>query len=166
MYRAVAWAVLERGIDPADVDAVAELADGTGIDPGPPVRVDGADVTGAIRSPGVNAAVSVVAANTAVRAHLVARQRAWARERGGGVVEGRDIGTVVFPDARLKVFLTASAEERTRRRADEAGEGVAERDRLDSTRAASPLTQADDAYVLDTTHRSVDDVVEAVLELL
>jgi len=88
------------------------------------------------------------------------------RERGGGVVEGRDIGTVVFPEARLKVYLTASPEERARRRDDESAAGVARRDHIDSTRAASPLVVAEDARQLDTTGRSVEDVVEEVLSWL
>ena len=87
-------------------------------------------------------------------------------EHGGGVVEGRDIGTVVFPDAHLKIYLTASPEERARRRHDEPAEGVARRDRIDSTRAASPLYKAEDARLLDTTGRTVDDVVEEVLSWL
>ena len=94
------------------------------------------------------------------------RQRAWALEHGGGVVEGRDIGSVVFPDAALKVYLTASPEERARRRHDESAAGVARRDHIDSTRAASPLVAADDAHLLDTTGRSVHDVVEEVLSWL
>jgi cytidylate kinase len=130
------------------------------------VTVDGEDVTTQIRSPEVGLAVSVVAANPEVRRHLVERQRAWARTHGGGVVEGRDIGSVVFPEAALKVYLTASAEERARRRRDEAPEGVARRDRIDSTRDASPLRQADDARHLDTTGRTVQDVVEEVLSWL
>ena len=110
--------------------------------------------------------MSLVAANKGVRNQLVPRQRAWAEAHGGGVVEGRDIGSVVFPDAELKVFLTASPEERARRRHDEAPEGVARRDLLDSTRAASPLREADDARRLDTTGRSVEDVIEEVLSWL
>ncbi len=111
-------------------------------------------------------AVSVVAANPEVRRHLVERQRAWADAHGGGVVEGRDIGSVVFPGAELKVYLTASPEERARRRNDEAPEGVARRDRIDSTRDASPLREAEDAHRLDTTGRTVQDVVEEVLSWL
>jgi cytidylate kinase len=167
MYRAVAWLVLERGIDPTDADAVAELAGAARIEVGPSVVIDGHDVTAAIRTPEVNRAVSVVAANPAVRRRLVERQRVWAAGRDGGVIEGRDIGTVVFPDATLKLFLTASSEERSRRRGgDESVEGVARRDRIDSTRAVSPLAVADNAHVLDTTTRSVDDVVEEVLSWL
>src|SRR6185437_1609844 len=161
MYRSVAWAALDRGVDPGDAGAVAALAEAAAIDVGPDgVRIDGADVTAAVRSPEVSRAVSVVAANPDVRASLVARQRRWAADHGGGVVEGRDIGTVVFPDAAVKVYLDASPEERARRRQDESAEGVARRDHIDSTRAASPLYLAEDAHHLDTTGRTVDQVVE------
>jgi cytidylate kinase len=107
-----------------------------------------------------------VAANAEVRRHLVTRQRAWVAAHGGGVVEGRDIGTVVFPEAAVKVYLTAAPEERARRRHDESPDGVARRDRIDSTRSASPLMPADDARLLDTTGRTVQDVVEEVLSWL
>ncbi len=166
MYRAVAATALSRGIDPADHDAVVAIAEGATIGVGPHVLVDGDDVTALLRTPDVGRAVSVVAANPDVRRHLVERQRRWVRERGGGVVEGRDIGTVVFPEARLKVYLTASPEERARRRDDESAAGVARRDHIDSTRAASPLVVAEDARQLDTTGRSVEDVVEEVLSWL
>ncbi len=167
MYRAVAWEALARGIAPDDADALAELATGATIEVGAVVRINGEDVTSQIRTPEVSRAVSVVAANPAVRRALVKRQRAWAARRRGGVVEGRDIGSVVFPEATVKVFLTATPEERARRRGgDEPAHGVARRDRLDSTRSASPLTRAPDAHVLDTTGRSVEDVVEEVLSWL
>ncbi len=128
--------------------------------------IDGLDVTDVIRSRDVGRVVSVVAANPDVRTQLVARQRVWADAHGGGVVEGRDIGSVVFPGATLKVYLTASAEERARRRHDEAPERMARRDRIDSTRDASPLREAADAHRLDTTDRTVQDVVEEVLSWL
>jgi 3-phosphoshikimate 1-carboxyvinyltransferase len=166
MYRAVAALALERGVAPDDAGAVAALAATADIVVGPRVTIDGIDVTHRIRSPEVGRAVSVVAANPDVRAQLVRRQREWAVAHGGGVVEGRDIGSVVFPGAELKVYLTASPEERARRRHDEAPEGVARRDRIDSTRDASPLRQADDAHHLDTTGRTVHDVVEEVLSWL
>jgi cytidylate kinase len=101
-----------------------------------------------------------------VRRELVERQRAWVAEHGGGVVEGRDIGSVVFPHASVKVYLTASHTERARRRGDEAPESVARRDRLDGRRAASPLVAASDAHVLDTTDRPIDDVVDEILSWL
>ena len=167
MYRAVAALALHRGVEPDDAPAVAALAADADIVLGPGrVTIDGLDVTHQIRSPEVGRAVSVVAANPEVRTQLVRRQRDWAAAHGGGVVEGRDIGSVVFPAAELKVYLTASPEERARRRHDEAPEGVARRDRIDSTRDASPLRQADDAHHLDTTGRTVQDVVEEVLSWL
>jgi cytidylate kinase len=174
MYRSVAFAALERGIDPADGDALAKLAAGLHIDLDDRVRVDGVDATAAIRGPEVTAIVSAVSAHPPVRAEMVRRQRQWAEQHGGGVAEGRDIGTVVFPDADLKVFLTASEEERARRRqkddrapdVDVVAADLARRDALDSNRAASPLRPADDAVVIDTTGRTVDDVVNQVLGLL
>jgi cytidylate kinase len=166
MYRSVAWAALSRHIDLDDQDALAHLAETIRIEMGERVVADGTDVTEAIRQPDVNRAVSVVAANPAVRAALVSRQRQWVLDHGGGVVEGRDIGSVVFPNADLKVFLTASPEERARRRSEEGPDGVARRDRLDSTRAASPLEVADGAQVVDTTGRPVDEVVKEVLAWL
>ena len=167
MYRAVAALALARGIDPDDQAGVAVLAAAAAIEVGGErVSIDGLDVTDRIRSPEVGRAVSLVAANPDVRAQLVARQRAWAEAHGGGVVEGRDIGSVVFPSATLKVYLDAAPEERARRRHDESAEGVARRDRIDSTRSVSPLTVAPDAHHLDTTGRSVQDVVEEVLSWL
>jgi cytidylate kinase len=163
MYRAVAWAALQGHLDLGDDRGLAELAETLRIDVGERILADGTDVTEAIRKPDVNQAVSVVAASATVRAVLVARQRQWVVDHGGGVVEGRDIGSVVFPHADLKVYLTASPEERARRRSEEGPDGVARRDRLDSTRAASPLEVADGAHVVDTTGRSVDDVVKEVL---
>jgi CMP/dCMP kinase len=167
MYRSVAWEALRLGVDPGDHDAVARIAAAASIDVGPVVSINGHDVTSAIRTPEVSAAVSVVAANPEVRRELVKRQRAWAAQRDGGVVEGRDIGSVVFPEATVKVYLTAAPEERARRRGhDESPDGVAHRDLIDSTREASPLTEAPDAHLLDTTGRSVEDVVEEVLSWL
>jgi 3-phosphoshikimate 1-carboxyvinyltransferase len=166
MYRAVAALALERGTPPDDAAAVAALAASARIEVGERVTINGLDVTAVIRSPEVGRAVSVVAANPDVRRSLVTRQRAWAEAHGGGVVEGRDIGSVVFPQAQVKVYLTASPEERARRRHDEAPEGLARRDRIDSTREASPLREAPDAHRLDTTGRLPQDVVEEVLSWL
>lgn len=170
MYRSVAFAALRRGLDPADADAVAALAPALTIVVASQVLVDGEDATAAIRGAEVTRAVTAVAANPAVRAELVRRQQAWAAERGGGVVEGRDIGTVVFPDADLKVYLTADESERLRRRAAEAGDEVAgdiaRRDTADASRAVSPMAAADDALVIDTTGRSIDEIVEEVLSKL
>jgi 3-phosphoshikimate 1-carboxyvinyltransferase len=166
MYRSVAALALQEGIAPDDHDAVAALAAGADIEVGARVVINGHDVTDVIRSPEVGQAVSDVAANADVRTQLVRRQRAWAQAHGGGVVEGRDIGSVVFPEAELKVYLTASPEERARRRDDESAAGVARRDRIDSTRTASPLQRAPDAHLLDTTGRTPHEVVEEVLSWL
>lgn len=170
MYRCVAFAALEAGIDPADADALAALAPTLTIAIGDRVEVDDKDATEAIRGPAVTRAVTAVAANAAVRAELVRRQRQWAAERGGGVIEGRDIGTVVFPDAALKVYLTADEAERLRRRSIEAGEEVARdmarRDSADASRPLSPLLAAADALVIDTTGRSIDEIVAEVVAKL
>ena len=166
MYRAVAWAALDRGIEPQDLDSVARLARHLDIDVGERVTAAGTDITTAIRGPEVSAAVSVVAANPEVRAALVQHQRRWVAERGSGVIEGRDIGSVVFPEADLKIFLTATPEERARRRPEEGARAVARRDRLDSTRDVSPLGVADGARVVDTTDRTVEDIVEELVTWL
>jgi cytidylate kinase len=170
MYRSVAFAVLRDGIDPGDLETVAAVASKVTIVVADRVLVDDDDATEAIRGPEVTRAVSAVAANPDVRSELVRRQRRWAAERDGGVIEGRDIGTVVFPDATLKIYLTADEAERLRRRAVESGEEVARdiarRDQADSTRAASPLYAADDALVIDTTGRPIDEIVEEVLSKL
>jgi cytidylate kinase len=181
MYRAVTWAVLRAGVDPHDADTVAKVTiEATltiGTDPTDPhIAVDGQNVDAPIRGPEVTGAVSAVASVPAVRTHLVARQReliAQARAAGGIVVEGRDIGTVVAPDADLKVYLTASAAERARRRSVEheadlaaTQEAMNRRDHLDSTRAVDPLTLAPDAVTLDTTELGIDEVVTRLVEML
>ena len=178
MYRAVTFAALRRGIDPADDDDVAALAAVVDIRvemlvDGPSVTVDGVDATVEIRGREVTAAVSAVAANGRVRAELVRRQRSWVATHGGGVVEGRDIGSVVFPDATLKLFVTASPRVRAERRVaeiggdvDEVESSIIERDRKDSTRADSPLIESSGAVVVDTTGLSIDEVVERILELI
>lgn len=172
MYRSVAFAALLGDVDPADAEAVAALAPRLEIDvTAGTVVVDGVDATIEIRGPEVSRAVSVVAANSSVRADLRDRQRRWAAERGGGVMEGRDIGTVVFPDATLKVYLTASPETRAGRRAKEVTDldyetvaaDLARRDALDESRDDSPLVEAADAVVIDTTDRSVDEIVDEVI---
>jgi cytidylate kinase len=174
MYRAITFAALRRGIDPSDHDDVVVLASEVDMTlDGLSVTVDGVDATVEIRGREVTAAVSAVAANPGVRAELVRRQRSWVAAHGGGVVEGRDIGSVVFPDATLKLFVTASPRVRAERRVAEIGGDVAEveasiieRDRKDSTRADSPLTETSDAVLVDTTELSIDEVVQRVIELM
>ena len=173
MYRAVTFAVLRRGVSVTDTVEVARLATVIDLDISTTsVVVDGVDATAAIRGREVTDAVSAVAANQAVRTVLVDRQRAWVAARGGGVVEGRDIATVVFPDAALKLFVTASPRVRAERRVAETGGDVAEveasiieRDRRDSTRDSSPLLLADDAIELDTSDLDIDEVVAEVVRL-
>ncbi len=171
MYRAVTFAVLRRGVDPRDEEAVLGVAQTVEMTVGEErVMVDGLDATREIRGREVTSAVSSVAANPAVRSLLVDAQRSWVVTRGGGVVEGRDIGTVVFPDADLKLFVTASPRVRAERRVAEAGgdvdemeASIIERDRLDSTRETSPLAVDPAAVTLDTSGLSIDEVVAAVV---
>jgi cytidylate kinase len=171
MYRAVTFAVLRRGVDPRDEEAVLGVAETVEMTVGEErVMVDGVDATREIRGREVTSAVSSVAANPAVRSLLVDAQRSWVVTRGGGVVEGRDIGTVVFPDADLKLFVTASPRVRAERRVAEAGgdvdemeASIIERDRLDSTRETSPLAVDPAAVTLDTSGLSIDEVVAAVV---
>jgi CMP/dCMP kinase len=178
MYRALTWWMLEHGVDVHDAGAVAALAHKpeleVGTDPAAPtITVDGVDVAGPIRSDRVTSSVSAVSAVPEVRARLVQLQRR-AIGSGGIVVEGRDIGTTVVPDADLKVFLTASEEARAARRAAEHSDAdpeatrvdQARRDRLDSARPASPLRRADDAVVVDATDLTLDGVVEQVVRLV
>ncbi len=175
MYRGVTFAAMRRGIDPADDEVVARIVGDVELDVElDKILVDGADATIEIRGPEVTRAVSAVAANPAVRAELRRRQREWAEERGGGVMEGRDIGSVVFPDAELKVYLTAEPEVRAERRSQEVTDldyetvaaDLARRDAYDQGREDSPLTQPDDALVLDTTGMSVDEIVSELVERL
>jgi cytidylate kinase len=178
MYRAVTWAALRSGVDPTDPDGVTKIAGELdlviGTDPTDPhVRADGLDVDVEIRGPEVTAAVSAVAAIPAVRQILVAQQRAVIAGVPRIVVEGRDIGTVVAPDADLKVYLTATTAARARRRSteiasdlDSTAADLARRDRFDSTRAVSPLQRAPDAVVLDTTGLGIDEVVARLRSLV
>jgi cytidylate kinase len=169
MYRGVTFAALRRGIDPADAEVVARLAEQVELElPGDgTLIVDGVDATIEIRGPEVTRAVSLVASNSAVRKELVRRQREWAEARGGGVLEGRDIGSVVFPDAQLKVYLTASPEVRAERRSKEVTDldyatvaaDIARRDAADQGRDDSPLAEAEGALVVDTSDRAVDEIV-------
>ena len=173
MYRAVTFAAMTSGIELSNQDLVAELTrkskmlltDET-------VMINGLDATIAIRSSEVTAAVSTVAANSQVRTELRERQRQWIADNNGGVVEGRDIGSVVFPDATLKVYLTASPIVRAKRRVaqsggnvDEIAASIASRDLQDSSRSDSPLTQTDDAITIDTSDRSIDQVVAQLVEM-
>jgi len=177
MYRAVGWKALRDHVPLDDERAVTGLADQSRIDiSGARVLIDDIDVTGAIRTPEIDRAATAVARLPGVRAVLVARQRRCG-DQGGIVMEGRDIGTVVFPNADVKIYLDASPEERARRRAsDPAHAGptaVAEvatlitaRDENDRTRSASPLYAAADAVIVDTTGLPVDDVVRRVLAVI
>ena len=186
MYRALTWLALDRGVDPNDQEGLSRLAAETDItitrptmDDGRPysVFVQGRDVTWAIRRPEVEAQVSLVSRVPGVRDALVSQQRVMA-EAGGVVMVGRDIGTVVLPRAPLKVYLVASPEESAMRRfreLRERGEEVdwealrdemARRDRIDSERAHSPLRPAEDAHIVDTENRTVEEVVEEIERLL
>ena len=174
MYRAMTFAAIRRGVPEGDLAEVAAMAPDVDltVEDGR-VPVDGVDATREIRGRAVTEAVSQIAANPVVRAVLVDRQRAWVREHGGGVVEGRDIGTVVFPDADLKLYVTASPRIRAERRVleiggdiDEVERSIIQRDRYDSSRDHSPLAEAEDANVVDTTGMSIDAVVEHILGLL
>jgi pantoate ligase/cytidylate kinase len=185
MYRAVTWRVLEAGIDLEDEPAIAELVSQSQIclttdnASGIAVRVwiDGEDVTQAIRSLEVTAHVSAIAAVPAVRRELVKQQQRWGC-KGGIVAEGRDVGTNVFPDAELKIFLTASVQERARRRQQDLKDqelpsvsleqlerDIQERDFRDSTRAVAPLRKAADAIEIETDNLSIPDVTERIVSL-
>jgi cytidylate kinase len=178
MYRAVGWKALQVGVPLDDEAGLVALAVASTIDiSASAVSIDGADITRAIRTPEIDTAAASVARLPRVREILVDRQRALGTE-GGIVMEGRDIGTVVFPQADVKLYLDASAEERARRRAHDAAHTggpaavaevatlLGERDRLDTTRAASPLYAAADATVIDTTDTPIHDVVARVMEIV
>jgi len=174
MFRAVTSLVLSSGLDTHDEIAVGSIAQSMNLvmEHGT-VVANGSDVTADIRSMAVTGAVSTVAANSLVRANMRDRQREWSDLNNGGVIEGRDIGTVVFPDAVLKVYLTASPRVRAERRVAEAGgnideieHSIAERDLKDSTRADSPLQESADSVVVDTSNRTIDDIVNSIVELV
>ena len=174
MYRAMTFAAIQRGVPLHDLDLMAEMSTQVdiGLDDGK-VMVDGVDATTAIRGRDVTAAVSQVSANARVREVLVERQRSWVAEHGGGVVEGRDIGSVVFPDATLKLFITASPRVRAERRVNEIGgkvdeveRSIIERDRKDSSRESSPMTETDDMTTIDTTGMTIEQVVEHIADEL
>ncbi|NBU06687.1 MAG: (d)CMP kinase [Acidimicrobiia bacterium] len=174
MYRGVTFEVLKRGLEATDVDAVARVARTIRfIQTRDSLHVNDVDATAAIRTAEVDAAVSHVAANSAVREEMRTRQRQWITEHGGGVVEGRDIGSVVFPDATLKVYLVASPLVRAQRRVaqhggdvEEIARAIAERDQRDSTRDDSPLRQMPDAVVVDTSDHTVPEVIDEIRRLL
>ena len=170
MYRMVTYAALRDGIDLNNESTVADIAKSMNVVMSSDrFIVDDVDVTDIIRGPQVTEAVSTVAALSSVRSELRAAQRTWVENAGGGVVEGRDIGTVVFPDATLKVFLTASPAVRAQRRVAQSGgdvvvieEQIRQRDHLDSTRADSPLRESNDSLFIDTTDLSIDAVVKQI----
>ncbi|MDP4702666.1 MAG: (d)CMP kinase [Ilumatobacteraceae bacterium] len=170
MYRMVTYAALRDGIDLKNESGVADVAKRmNAVMSSDRFFVDDVDVTDIIRGPQVTEAVSTVAALSAVRNELRVSQRSWVENAGGGVVEGRDIGTVVFPDATLKVFLTASPSVRAQRRVAQSGgdvvvieEQIRQRDHLDSTRADSPLRESSDSLFIDTTDLSIETVVKQI----
>jgi cytidylate kinase len=180
LYRALTWLALDAGVGPNDEAALSQLARTWHVQVGPAsrnagrqadVRVNGQDVSTAIRAPEVDANVSLVSAFPSVRAALRETQRSAVRPPGT-ILVGRDIGTVIAPDARLKIWLAASPEQRARRRADQTGAPYAEvlrqmqvRDRIDESRAVAPMRLADDAVVIDTDALSADQVVERVVAL-
>lgn len=179
MYRAVTWALLEEGVHVDDAASVAAAAGKVVLDVGtdpeaPTIHAGGVDVSGPIRGPHVTSAVSAVSAVPAVRDILVAEQRALISESDGIVVEGRDIASVVAPDATVKVYLVADAQARANRRTAElGGDDVAatmadleRRDSLDSSRTASPLRRADGARIIDTTYLTLDDVIDEIVRLV
>jgi len=178
MYRAVALWALRQNVDPGDMHRMEQLAMAAEIELEPGrIRLNGEDVTEAIRKPEVTSGASKVAVIPGVRRAMVAKQRAMG-DRRSVVMEGRDIGSVVFPDAAVKVFLDANPGERVRRRFQETqGKGepvsedalaaqIAERDRRDSTRAEAPLTQAPDATYVDSTSLTIEQVEEAILRIV
>jgi cytidylate kinase len=174
-YRAATLAVLRAGVDlSVEDEVVGAVSVGTFVQEGGRMYLDGEDVSVDIRSYEVTASVSAVAALPEVRKVMVSHQRAWVSRHGQNVVvEGRDIGTVVFPEADLKIWLSASAEERARRRALQTGEKLAvvikeldRRDRADSDRKVSPLTPAEDAVHLDTTGMTVEEVLDRIVTLI
>jgi cytidylate kinase len=167
MYRAVTVLALEAGIDLSSDEMLEQVVTDLSISMTDRVVINGRDVTSEIRSPDVNSAVSAVAACSAIRRALVEQQRIFASEQPlGTVVEGRDITTVVFADAEVRVFLTASLEERAKRRGDESAASVAARDNADASRADSPLSVGDGVTILDTTNMPLDQVVDEVVACL
>ena len=171
MYRCVALEVQNSATDPNDADAVGKIArEVSVVIERDAAKLNGVDVSSEIRSSEINAIVSVIAAHTPVRDAMREQQRRWIRAQQGGVVEGRDIGTVVFPDAILKVFLTASPEVRAERRVGQTGgdikavaASIAERDHLDSTRLDSPLRPSEGSVIVDSSNRTIEEVVAEIV---
>ena len=174
MYRAITFGVLERGIDPSDWPAIDAVLPSIDLDlSATSVVVDGVNATEAIRGTEVTAHVSAVSANPTVRKAMVGLQRTWIEKSDGGVLEGRDIGTVVVPNAALKVYVTATVRERARRRSIESGVDIDEveadlqrRDKADSEREDSPLKPAADAVIVDTTGYEIAEVVDQIVALV
>lgn len=172
MYRCVALQCVRTGIDSSHESEVAAIADSIDISfVDAQCWMNGEDVSTDIRSTEIASIVSIIAAQSPVRTAMRTQQQRWIAQQGGGVVEGRDIGTVVFPDAELKVFLTASPEERASRRVGQTGgdlseiaSNIAERDRIDSQRVDSPLRPADDAVVVDSTGLTITEVVGEIVD--
>jgi len=179
MYRAMTWAMLERGVDLLDPEAIAKAAEDvrltSGTDPlNPTIHVDGIDVAGPIRGDDVTGSVSLVSAVPRVRELLVDLQRDTIAQSDGIVVEGRDIGSTVAPDAPVKIYLVADPAARAARRAAETGEvdtaatelALARRDKFDSTRTASPLAKPEDAVVVDGTHLTLEEVIDTIVGIV
>ena len=171
MYRCVALEVQNTATDPNNADAVGKIArDVNVVIERDAAKLNGVDVSTEIRTSEINAIVSIIAAHTPVRDAMREQQRQWIQAQKGGVVEGRDIGTVVFPDAILKVFLTASPEIRAERRVGQTGgdikavaASIAERDHLDSTRLDSPLRPSQGSVIVDSSNRSIEEVVAEIV---
>ena len=171
MYRCVALQSVRANVDSSDMEAVAALAESIEIRvEGLQCLLNGVDVSQEIRTSEIASIVSVIAAHSPVRTAMRTQQQRWIQNLGGGVVEGRDIGTVVFPDADVKIFLTASPRERASRRVRQSGgdleeivQNIAERDRIDSERVDSPLRPADDAIIVDSTGLDIDEVVAVIV---
>ena len=171
MYRCVALQSVRTGVSSTNEEAVAAIAETVDIAlDGAQCCLNGEDVSQEIRSSDIASIVSVIAAHSPVRTAMRSQQQRWIEQHNGGVVEGRDIGTVVFPNAEVKIFLTASPEERASRRVSQTGgqlseiaHNIAERDRIDSERKDSPLRPADDAIVVDSTGRTIEEVVESIV---
>jgi cytidylate kinase len=173
MYRCVAYAIQSKNIDINDAVAVGDIARTAKIDINEDTaRLDNVDVSSFIRSAEINSIVSVIAAHSPVRDAMRQQQREWITSHGGGVVEGRDIGTVVFPDAVLKIFLTASPMVRAQRRVGQSGgdlqqvaTAIAERDHIDSSREDSPLKPSHDSHQVDSSEKNISDVVAEIVDL-